>query len=149
MVPWRWNKIPDFQCTATVFNGLAEKSLKLIEAGKLKTTSVETTFAVTKKLKPGAAGDEEAKAAEAAAAAKTAKDPVMLDGPRCTNIGVVMHRFKDDSIDGLINNLLKLDPKVMTIDKLTEMRNLFPIKSYEEDVEKVTKYKASGRSSTI
>ncbi len=48
-------------------------------------------------------------------------------------IAIVMHRFPQ-TIDEIIKSIVDLDTKFISVQTMTELRNLFPSKSYEEEV---------------
>jgi len=76
---------------------------------------------------------------------KDKKDPTLLDNQRCNIVSIVMHRFPQTPED-IAKAIVELDYKFITIQNMSELRNLFPPKSYEEEKTKLLAYQGDPKN---
>jgi len=151
MLPWRWQTINKHQAANTVFNGL--NAMLLIEEGIIDKTELEDVFAL-KKLQTdlripnsgSGAGGGMVEGKEAQPQKKKGPTPTLLDTQRCNIISIVMHHFTH-TVEQISNAILTINPDFVSEKTMIELKNVFPIKTYEEEMKKMLEF--SGDPETL
>eukprot|EP01088_Endostelium_zonatum_P015182 TRINITY_DN3619_c1_g2_i1.p1 TRINITY_DN3619_c1_g2~~TRINITY_DN3619_c1_g2_i1.p1 ORF type:complete len:1167 (-),score=385.36 TRINITY_DN3619_c1_g2_i1:125-3625(-) len=152
MLPWRWEKLNQFEVKGTVFDGLAESSLALVTQNKIQATDMEVNFSI-KKVNTALAAQAAKQAAEngggeTGPAGKKKNPTVLTDGNRLNMILIIMHRFKEP-VDSILKSILEINTRFLTLQKLTELKGLFPGKAYKEEEEKFVKFQQENKDPNI